>query len=303
MLLSRPKRIVPGGFTLIELLVVVAIVALLISILLPALSRAKAQARQLLCLTNLRAISEAANFYAQENDDRLPRGIQMFTGDTSSEYHIFATAVIKYLGWDGDAELGIGGDANKLWYIRPKRRLNRIFRSIPQFQCPDYPDEVVRSEIDQRNTNPVDYVASAMPIPYTQENLAYDEGHLEWDPDDEYYGVPWGSGTIYAETIKLEDFPAEANPGHIIYVTEAHVSLPWQNWGPRLHHVFLGQQLPFSERPRIANDQRHPGGINALFFDGHGRVMDHHEMDPAWPNPLNIRLKWFTVLPRGFEDW
>jgi len=112
--------------------------------------------------------------------------------------------------------------------------------------------------------------------------------------------VPYGSGTIYSESVKLESFPAEANPAHIIYVTEAHVSLPWQNTGPRLHHVFLGQQLPFGERPRIANDQRHPGGINALFFDGHGRVMDHREMDPAWPNPLDKRLRWFTIMPDGW---
>jgi prepilin-type N-terminal cleavage/methylation domain-containing protein/prepilin-type processing-associated H-X9-DG protein len=299
MVSAKLKRPLSAGFTLIELLVVVAIVALLISILLPALSQAKARARQLACLTNLRALGEAANFYAQENRDYLPRGIQIFTGDASSEYHIFATCVIKYLGYDGDVELGITGDVNKLWKLQFKRRLNKLLRKIAQLQCPDYPDEVLRNQIDQSDTNPVDYVSSAMPIPYTEENLAYDEGHLEWDPDDEYDGVLPGSGTIYSASVKLESFPTEANPAHIIYVTEAHVSLPW-NSGPRLHHVFLAQQLPFSERPRIANDQRHPGGINALFFDGHGRVMDHHEMDPAWPNSLDKRLKWFTIMPDGW---
>ncbi len=86
------------GFTLIELLVVVAIIALLISILLPSLNRAKAPARQLICVSNLRSQGEAASFYRQENQDYLPRGIQGWA--MSEEYHIFATAIINYLGND-----------------------------------------------------------------------------------------------------------------------------------------------------------------------------------------------------------
>lgn len=57
------------GFTLIELLVVVAILAILMSILLPALGRAKSQARQVKCGANMREVARAIQVYAQENQD------------------------------------------------------------------------------------------------------------------------------------------------------------------------------------------------------------------------------------------
>ena len=60
-----------GAFTLIELLVVVAIIALLIAILLPALNRAKEQGRIAVCTANLRTIGQAANAYILEFDDLI----------------------------------------------------------------------------------------------------------------------------------------------------------------------------------------------------------------------------------------
>src|SRR5262249_8899588 len=57
------------GFTLIELLVVVAIIALLISILLPSLARAKEQSKIVKCMANLKNIQSAANQYNLEFDD------------------------------------------------------------------------------------------------------------------------------------------------------------------------------------------------------------------------------------------
>ncbi len=56
------------AFTLIELLVVISIIALLMAVLLPALSRAREQAKSVICKTNLKTLGNAEALYAQTND-------------------------------------------------------------------------------------------------------------------------------------------------------------------------------------------------------------------------------------------
>lgn len=72
----RQIRAMKSNFTLIELLVVIAIIAVLASMLLPALAQARAKAQSLKCVNNLQQLTLAVLNYTMERDDFFPHGPQ-----------------------------------------------------------------------------------------------------------------------------------------------------------------------------------------------------------------------------------
>jgi prepilin-type N-terminal cleavage/methylation domain-containing protein len=164
----RRKR---SGFTLIELLVVVAIIALLISILLPSLARARELAKRVVCMSNLKGIGNSCHIYANENFDLFP----------VAPHNQSSVTFVGAIGTKGSAAIagGVGEDFNLndsqvsttgcMWIL-----VREGGTSPGQFFCPSSNDEKDATErtgsmYDFTGYNTVSY---GFQIPFNVRNNA-----------------------------------------------------------------------------------------------------------------------------------
>jgi prepilin-type N-terminal cleavage/methylation domain-containing protein len=90
-----------SGFTLIELLVVVAIIAVLVAILLPALNAARENAKQVSCLSNLKQLGTAMAMYVSDHKDVFPPMLDETRGN--GKFYVFRTWPLTFgffFGWE-----------------------------------------------------------------------------------------------------------------------------------------------------------------------------------------------------------
>ncbi len=272
--MARDRRC-RGGFTLIELLVVVAIIALLISILMPALRQARAAGRKIVCISNLRSMGQAALLYAGVNRNRVLRA-----EDVAGKLH-FTQTLMPGLGYQG-MTLGLFGGES----VSSQAALWKAIGATRSFQCPDWPGAFNRT---------LHYVVNAFAMPYTENNIERDvDGGGQVGNDGGSYASAAQTYADCNQYFNLDDFRRFANPADYIYLTEAHQTLPADK--AHFYDVFYASQLPFAAWPRVSNDYRHQSGITAGFFDGSARLVPFKEMDAGYPLELDLRLRRWTHL-------
>jgi prepilin-type N-terminal cleavage/methylation domain-containing protein len=144
---------VTAGFTLVELLVVVGIIGVLVSILMPALSRARESANSLACLANLRSIGQAMNLYAAQYKNAIPGSPH------TTSWGIWWTPGGAFTLKPGVNVHNVPGDTVALYdFVGPLARvmgLNipettdavpriRAYRQLKAFQCPSNTDVIAQ---------------------------------------------------------------------------------------------------------------------------------------------------------------
>ncbi len=261
------------GFTLIELLVVISIIALLVAILLPSLQKARRQARAIHCASNLHALGHSLQIYASEYNSAIPRDIDGSQGQQLP----YPVPLLRSL------QMEIYNEPHEL----ARRPYYQQFLEMKVLQCPDFPqdntDGFGRFLLEQ----PVDYVTNGFAVRYIPDGR---DTQLP-EPDLKARWVARGR-RIDPQTGKQEVAPEKLsdlrNISGTVYLSEANRWLIPNDPLFLFHDVWTGEQLPRGQHPRVATDERHPGGINLGFFDGHVARKLPKSIDVSdywWPRP------------------
>jgi type II secretory pathway pseudopilin PulG len=258
-----------AAFTLVELLVVIGIIALLISILLPSLNRARESARRTVCLSNLRSIGQMLHMYANQNKGQIPIGYRG-AGQTNRTGLYGSNYFMGSRSSQGVAYTGLG-------LLFPAGIISNSEAEGPLFYCPSTAQDTDHAF---KQTGTAGYNAWLDEIANNPANNTCRAGY-SCRSSDPTSPRPVGQRGIMFPT--APGFTGMPNPYAPINGENPNAALPAQFMRlAKMKTRAIVSDVNISTRVKVA----HVKGINALSADGSARYIDLQYIGNSATGPI-----------------
>ncbi len=276
---AEGRSIKKQGFTLIELLVVISIIALLVAILMPALNKAKEQARSAVCMAHMSGMMKAVLIYVEDYEGRLFPGTNNYAlwdnkWDTSAAQYIEYTPSYKYT--DGKL-LAYWGVAYRD-YVETK----------DLFDCPSR-----TFQDDWRELSPLPAYAG----PRMQEHYKYSAYGLNMYIAGGGKGQKVGRIRRQSEAIFAQDHIEQRmdNLNHDMFCVGPSQTYNLPQWRPETGGTYIATY--WAGIDTVKSIFRHMRRSNTLWLDGHVSQIDEPE-----PQSKEVRRRWYDPLKHVHTD-